>query len=273
VNISGQGGTAGENDTFSGIETIQGGSANDDLLLEGPSINGGDTVPHFGNYVLSGNGGNDSLHADAGTFVDDAHIHVSMFGASGNDTFEDNPALIRSFEFGGAGNDTFNAFEEEDAHLPEPRIVDAGPGIDTEVIGTPDVNAVNMALNLENVKVLEGGNGLVIKGNSLSNKIDCSGQSLLFGVEVLGGKGNDTITGTANADKLSGDDGNDIIHGGDGKDVITGGVGNDQLFGDGGNDTIFANDGLKDSISGGLGVDKAKRDAGLDVVSSVEVFL
>src|SRR5262249_21387582 len=160
-----------------------------------------------------------------------------------------------------------NAFEEESANLPEPRIVDAGSGTDTEVIGSTDVQSVSMVLNLENLKLLQGRNGLVIKGNSLSNKIDCSGQTLSFGVEVLGGKGNDTILGTPNADKLTGDDGNDIIHGEGGNDVITGAGGNDQLFGDAGNDTIFANDGLKDSISGGTGIDKAKRDAGLDVVS------
>ncbi|HEX3355462.1 MAG TPA: hypothetical protein VHS31_00675, partial [Tepidisphaeraceae bacterium] len=112
-----------------------------------------------------------------------------------------------------------------------------------------------MGLNLENLSVIQGRQGLSITGNSLKNKIDCSGQTLGFGVTVDGGGGDDSIIGTSHADKL------------------TGGAGHDTIKAGGGSDTIFANDGLKDVLDGGPGSDKAKRDAGLDSVTNIESFL
>lgn len=255
VSITGKGGQSAEHDTFSGVETVLGGSGNDVLKFLGPALEDGGPAPHFGNFVLNGQGGNDQLSADGTSFVDDSHIHVSLFGGNNNDEFSDNPAIIRAFEFGGAGNDTFDAFEEEGATLPGPRIVDAGSGTDTEIIGSTDVASVTMGLNLENLSVIQGRQGLSITGNSLKNKIDCSGQTLGFGVTVDGGGGDDSIIGTSHADKL------------------TGGAGHDTIKAGGGSDTIFANDGLKDVLDGGPGSDKAKRDAGLDSVTNIESFL
>jgi Ca2+-binding RTX toxin-like protein len=272
VNFAGSGGQAGEKDTFSGVENILGGKGNDTLKFLGPFFLDAGPRPNFGNFVLNGQGGNDSLTADGTDFVDDAHIHVSMIGGDGNDDLFDNPALIRTFEFGGKGNDKFEAQEEESADLPGPRVVDAGAGTDTEIIDSLDVTGVTMGTNLENLKVLQCRQGFTAKGNSLNNVIDCSGQSSFGGVTVDGGAGNDTITGTKNADKLNGGAGNDVIHGGSGNDTVTGDAGADKLFGDAGNDMLFSKDSIKDSVDGGLGTDKAHRDAGLDVVSNVEAF-
>ncbi|WP_408887528.1 calcium-binding protein [Teichococcus aestuarii] len=54
----------------------------------------------------------------------------------------------------------------------------------------------------------------------------------------IGGSGNDTLTGTAQADILQGQGGNDTLSGGDGNDILTGGRGADALSGGAGGDTF-----------------------------------
>jgi Ca2+-binding RTX toxin-like protein len=56
---------------------------------------------------------------------------------------------------------------------------------------------------------------------------------------VLGGQGNDTITGSANADEIHGGPGNDTINAGGGNDKLTGNSGNDTLNGEAGDDTFI----------------------------------
>lgn len=63
----------------------------------------------------------------------------------------------------------------------------------------------------------------------------------------VGGNGNDTLTGTANADMLFGENGDDTLSGLDGNDLLCGGRGNDSLFGGTG----------ADHFSGGQGADSA----------------
>ena len=271
----GSGGQSGEKDTYSGIETLSGGSNGDDLTFNGPAIiNSNLPSPNFGNYAILGNGGNDVLSADGASFIDDAHILVTLSGGSGNDSMSSDPATINAFEFGGSGNDTFGASEEEGVNLPGPRVVDAGSGTDLEVIATHDVPAVTLGTNLENLKI-EGQvrKGFTVTGNSLNNNIDASGQASNGGVTVNGEGGNDTITGSTFADNLNGGSGDDLIHGGNGNDTLTGGTGHDMLFGDAGNDTLFGKDSAKDSLNGGTGTDKAQRDAGLDVLTSIETII
>jgi Ca2+-binding RTX toxin-like protein len=80
---------------------------------------------------------------------------------------------------------------------------------------------------------------------------------------ILGGDGNDTITGSRFADKIfggSGDDnivgfsGADVIHGEAGNDRIDGGYGGDRIFGEDGNDTLVGGPG-NDRLFGGPGDD------------------
>ena len=74
---------------------------------------------------------------------------------------------------------------------------------------------------------------------------------------ITGGQGNDTISGSAGDDLILAGDGDDRVSGGNGHDVIVGGIGNDRLYGDAGNDVI----------TGGAGVDRLYGGDGADVLS------
>jgi Ca2+-binding RTX toxin-like protein len=135
----------------------------------------------------------------------------SLFGANGNDLF-----------VGGAGNDT----------------IDGGLGNDT----------------LDYSATLTGTNISVVMNGSINATafIGASERDTFNNIEnILGGAGNDTLTGDSNANFLSGGAGNDLIFGG--------GLGNDTLWGGTGNDMIQINRnnaGLTGmSIDGGSGTD------------------
>ncbi|MDZ7889619.1 MAG: retention module-containing protein [Pseudomonas sp.] len=95
------------------------------------------------------------------------------------------------------------------------------------------------------------------------------------------GNGNDSLTGTAEADLLRGDNGVDTLsggagadrlEGGNGTDTLNGDAGNDVLIGDAGNDILFGgndNDIMNggsdsDSLRGGLGNDILTGGSGAD---------
>jgi hypothetical protein len=67
---------------------------------------------------------------------------------------------------------------------------------------------------------------------------------------VIGGLGNDSLTGTAGDNFLSGGGGNDTLIGGGGNDLLLGGAGSDSLQGDAGRDVLIGGDGA-DTLSGG----------------------
>ncbi len=73
---------------------------------------------------------------------------------------------------------------------------------------------------------------------------------------LVGGTGDDVLTG---------DDGFDEIHGLQGRDVIDAGAGNDKVWGDRGNDTIYGGLG-EDILNGGLDRDFINGSAGHDVI-------
>lgn len=97
---------------------------------------------------------------------------------------------------------------------------------------------------------------VVVDGKGGNDTINAAKLSrLLKGTSLLGGEGNDRITGSAYADYLGGGNGNDILFGGGGNDVLEGGKGADQMFGEAGNDKLLAKDGARDILNGGAGKD------------------
>jgi Ca2+-binding RTX toxin-like protein len=95
---------------------------------------------------------------------------------------------------------------------------------------------------------------------------------------LLGGAGNDTLTGGSGADQLFGEAGNDtllgkngvdLLFGGAGNDKLTGGTGDDQVFGGAGDDRIIWNPGEGTDLNeGGDGTDTVEVNGG----NGAEVF-
>jgi hypothetical protein len=101
---------------------------------------------------------------------------------------------------------------------------------------------------------------------------------------VVGGLGNDRISGSAATDLINGEAGSDLLFGGGGADVIAGDAGNDRIFGGAGADNMTGGDGLdrffgnlgddaNDTLDGGGGTDQYDGKDPLDVLASVEKLI
>lgn len=137
--------------------------------------------------------------------------------------------------------------------------------------GTKPDNITVKLLSNGNTQVVNGGtaaikvNGSAVNPGATNSKpnIDKVDVKLLAGndkfttdgnvnakITVAGGTGNDSITGSKNADVLRGEDGNDTLSGASGNDSLDGGNGADALSGSGGSDTLVGGLG-NDNLSGG----------------------
>ena len=89
--------------------------------------------------------------------------------------------------------------------------------------------------------------------------------------QMQGGTGNDTLSGQSGDDVLDGGTGNDTLHGGDDNDQLLGGAGNDTLNGNNGDDVLIGGAG-NDQLDGGYGSDlyRFKQDIGQDTVSNYD---
>jgi Ca2+-binding RTX toxin-like protein len=87
--------------------------------------------------------------------------------------------------------------------------------------------------------------------------------------EVIGGSGNDTLTGDATPNQvLRGGSGNDALRGGSNNAVLVGGAGDDTLVAGGaGDDTLVAGGG-RNVLIGGVGADRLYGGAGDDILIS-----
>lgn len=91
-----------------------------------------------------------------------------------------------------------------------------------------------------------------------------------YGLVLVGGPLNDTLTGSAAADLLIGGDGNDQLFGYGGADFLDGGAGNDVLVGSSGRDTLIGGAGddwllaidADDLLFGGAGNDRLDSGTG-----------
>ncbi|QAU35555.1 M10 family metallopeptidase C-terminal domain-containing protein [Janthinobacterium sp. 17J80-10] len=144
-----------------------------------------------------GGSGNDSITGNS--------ANNQLWGMSGNDVLQGdagNDAVAggngNDYLAGGAGTDT----------------LDGGAG--TDVADYRDVvAAVNVNL----------GTGITANDGE-------GGTDTLIAIEnIIGGAGNDTLTGDALANRLEGRNGNDNLVGGDGSDTLVGGAGTDTLNG------------------------------------------
>jgi Ca2+-binding RTX toxin-like protein len=88
----------------------------------------------------------------------------------------------------------------------------------------------------------------------------------MLSVGLLGGAGNDKLTGNAARNSIDGEDGNDTLAGGAGNDSLLGGSGNDKMDGGAGNDGLVGGAG-NDNLVGGAGNDELVGESGDDTIT------
>ena len=277
-------------------QVVNGGAAA--IKVNGSSVNPGGTnsKPNIDKVDVKLLAGNDKFTTDG-----NVNAKITVAGGSGNDSITGSKSadVLR----GEDGNDTLSGASGTDS-------LDGGNGNDTLIggegndtlIGGADADDFRGGGGIDVADFTTRSDNLVITLEDVAN--DGGGartDNVRSDVEiVLGGAGNDSITGNNAANSLNGGAGNDTlvglggsdvlgellgvlafdypelgddrIFGGSGNDTLTGGSGIDLLDGQDGNDTIFANDGAKDTVLGGSGTDSVKRDT-VDALTSIEVVL
>jgi Ca2+-binding RTX toxin-like protein len=173
---------------------------------------------------FTANGGNDVMDAGAG-----------------NDTFHEGSAANGADDMdGGTGGDTCDYSARTNAVSVNLDAADndgeAGEGDNCGGV----VVTLDVPIGSPSRDGLGGPGGTIVPGEG--------GPEAPQDVEnVLGGSGNDVLTGddeanvlvgNAGNDALSGNSGTDVLQGGDGNDVLNGGAGNDSLDGGAGTDTV-----------------------------------
>ncbi len=231
-------------DTIRNIENVIGGNGNDTLTGDSRDniLQGG-----AGNDTLKGGAGNDIL--DGGTGIDTVDISsanqplvLTLNGANNSTLFASGVAqdIIRNIEdiIGGNGNDVLTGDAAANTLIGGPGndTLKGGPGIDVldgrTGIDTVDISSANQPL----VLTLNGANDATLFANGVA-------QDTIRNIEnIIGGNGNDILTGDSFANSLQGGPGNDTLDGGAGNDVLQGGAGIDLLDGGSGIDTAdFSN--------------------------------
>lgn len=260
-----------------GNDTLVGGDNNDRLLggADADSLLGGagddQLAPGRGKDTLSGGIGTDRADysyeakpviasidgaANDGTKGEQDNISTDVEdirGGTGNDTFTGSGA--KNYLIGGGGNDTLIGNGGSD-------ILSGDAGNDSLVGGNGN-DRLRGGLGTD--RLIGGANNdladftdhtanLTITLDGVAND-GAAGENDFIGADVesvLGGTGNDNITGSA---------GINLIRGGDGNDTITPGAGRDTVFGDLGNDTFNTIDGVIDTIGDHLGTDVVNKDS------------
>ncbi|WP_104668753.1 calcium-binding protein [Ensifer adhaerens] len=176
--------------------------------------------------TLTGNDGDDIISGNAG--------NDTLVGGNGNDVVS-----------GGAGNDTIVVVALErsgDGDDDGDDIYSGGDGVDTL-----DLSALVQTVLAD----MEAG---IAEGEEI-------GEDRIDGFEIIvGGRGDDRISGSRDDDMLFGGLGDDRLRGRDGDDVLVGGAGDDDMKGEDGDDAfvvvlVSGSDDGDDTIDGGEGVD------------------
>jgi Ca2+-binding RTX toxin-like protein len=243
-----EGGNVG--DSFINFENATGGSGNDSISGDnsGNVLNGGAGVDSLygwggddtlvggdGNDILYGNDGSDTADYSAKTssvsvVMDSANVNVSVRVGS---VWEDTITGIENLT-GGAGNDLFTGGSERNTFKGGAGndTLDGGAGLDTADYSDKTVSVSVALKGSTSVQVFVGG----IAEDNIKN-FECliggSGDDNLTGDDlnngIKGGAGSDTLSGGAQVDTIYGGAGNDAINGGEGFDILDGESGEDTL--------------------------------------------
>lgn len=230
--VTAYGGTG--NDTYrllnsNGLHSFYGGANTDTVDLTNLSFNWTLTL-----VLVNGQYGTRITHsASFITTITAFETEMIRLGNGGDQAtaFSSNMET-RSFEMGG-GNDTVTSVTIFDITSINGWSLDGGAGTDRLDFRS----LTSFGLNLTTGQ-------LVLAGKGAATAVNFE--------DVLGGSGNDSITGTSGAnmlfgghgnDSLFGLDGNDSLEGGDGDDYLDAGSGNNTIRGGNGNDEIYAGSG------------------------------
>ena len=156
---------------------------------------------------LGGGGGNDTLSGGAGNDL--------LVGGADDDTL-----------IGGAGNDSFQF--DLDQILGTDTVDETGGGLDTIDFSSTVITGASVNLGLASAQVVAAGQLNLILGSATALE------------NVIGGAGNDSLTGNTLANTLSGRAGDD---------TLAGGAGNDSYVFDA--DTVLGTDTLGETATGG----------------------
>ena len=206
----------------------------------------GDATTAIAASLLSGAG-------TAGDALGDSYTGIEgLVGGAGDDVLTGN--TLNNYLGGGAGSDTLFGGEGDD-------VLDGGIGADVLQGGIGD----DMLIGGAGADVLDGGSGMDIADYSADDvgiTVDldsgapgigglAAGDTYLDMEGVIGGSGDDLLTGDAQDNYLDGGLGDDILSGGGGDDVLIGGLGDDSMTGGAGRDTFVwrAGDNGSDTIS------------------------
>ena len=233
---------------YSKLATIDGSAATDKIHITGNNKK---------NYIVAGAGGST---LDGGKGKD------TLVGGDGNDVFVYNAK---------SGNKIITDYAEDDLlDLSEAKITDAFVKKDNAVLKVGSNKISVQGGESKEITFSSGGEIKVFSDGVIYNEdktaatiypkyssheekifddtvtqIDASAarksvnlsSTATEDVTISGGKGKDSLTGSAGNDYLSGGKGKDVLRGNAGSDTLWGGKGNDSLWGSAGSDTFIYN--------------------------------
>ncbi|MCB9939631.1 MAG: hypothetical protein H6823_15420, partial [Planctomycetaceae bacterium] len=268
--VSGVGPTA----TLSGIERLTIADGGGDDIINVTEVG---ATSDFVSVTINGTDGNETLTATGTSGNDTINVTPTASGtgsfraAGGNPTVNYSGINNTAFTVNGGsdGFDVLGILGNEDANTVS----------DTASTLTINGGTVTLGTDLDRIDVFTfGGNDTIIldqltstlpktiDGGAGNDTINVNGSAGSF--SIVGGLGDDTITGSALADLILGGAGNDTINGLGGADTIDGGTGNDTITGGTGVDTLFGGDG-SDTLNWteGDGADVVVGDDGDDILN------
>jgi Ca2+-binding RTX toxin-like protein len=248
-------GASGElDDISSSFDNLTGGAGDDDLNGDGKA------------NVLDGSGGDDDLVSGTATGSDGADVYIGgPSGTAGGQNTDRGDRVFLSartddltYDIGGGANDS----DGDDVRADVENLT-GGTGADV-LVGDGDANILD---GREGADVLAGGAGAGpdgaddFSGGTGSDTVAYSTRTDGLVVDLTAGTGPDGDDLTSARENVVGGSGNDTLTGTANANVITGGLGADVLNALGGIDRVEARDGIVDTIDCGSEGDVAVTDS------------